>query len=187
MNESIDNDKRSYEFINGKIYMMARPSLNHITISAKIWKIFDTSLAKKICKSYIEPDVHLDDDNTVIPDVIIVCDKNKRKGKSIYGPPDLAVEVLSPSTAKRDFDDKRDLYENFGVKEYWIVSPEERTVQVFHLKDGKLKLDRVYYYKTEEEKEFLPEDDLKSLVSAFKVSFYDDLVIHLAEIFEDME
>ncbi|MDR1559618.1 MAG: Uma2 family endonuclease [Clostridiales bacterium] len=180
-------ENRTYEKIDGKIYLMARPSLNHVTISANIWKIFSRFLAGKVCKAYIEPDVFLDDDNNFVPDVIIVCDKSKRKGKGIYGAPDLVAEVLSPSTAKIDLADKKAAYEKHGVKEYWIIDPVSKAISVYHLEAGLLNLNNVYFHKTEEEKESLPDDDLKSLAPEFNVSFFDDLAVKLEEIFEELE
>ncbi len=73
----------------------------------------------------------------VQPDLVVVCDKNKLDAKGCLGSPDLIIEILSPLTAERDFKQKFSLYEKQGVKEYWIVHPEERTVLVFKLEKNK--------------------------------------------------
>ena len=79
-------------------------------------------------------DVHLSENDCVIPDVMIVCNSDIIKDNAIYGAPDLIVEVLSPGTEKRDRGYKKDLYERCGVREYWIVDPVSLTVEVYLLK-----------------------------------------------------
>ena len=179
------HDEKDYEIISGqKIYMMARPSLNHIDIASNIRDIFKRLLKGKTCKPYVEPDVYLDDDNHFIPDVVILCDRSKHDEKRIYGAPDLVVEILSPSTAKRDIADKKDIYGKYGVKEYWIVRPEFKEITVYHLKDNLLIVDNVYYYRTKEELETMREDDQKAVMSTLKISFFEELEINLEEIFD---
>ncbi|MDR3240105.1 MAG: Uma2 family endonuclease [Clostridiales bacterium] len=187
MSEIAVPDDRDCEMIDGKIIMMARPSLNHSTIAANIWKIFSTFLKGKTCKAYLEPDVFLDENNNFIPDVLIVCDRDKRKGNGIYGAPDLAVEVLSPSTAKKDLGEKKNIYEKYGVREYWTVDPDSKAISVFHLRNGSFALDNLYFYRTAEEQAKMTEDDRNALTAHFKTSLFDGLIIHLEEIFEDIE
>ena len=181
------HDEPDYEIINGQIYMMARPTLIHIDIAHNINSIFKQFVKEKTCRSYVEPDVFLDDENHFIPDVVVLCDKSKRDEKRIYGAPDLVVEILSPSTVKRDISEKKDIYEKHGVKEYWIVRPETKEITVYHLKDDALIVDNVYYCRTQEELEKMREDDRKAVVSNFKVSFFDDVKISLEEVFEDID
>ena len=81
----------------------------------------------------------------MIPDVSVVCDKNIIKKNGIYGAPDLIVEVLSPSTLKYDWNYKFNLYEAAGVREYWIVDPKAKIVNIFLLQpDGKYDLGTMY-------------------------------------------
>jgi len=182
---SLIADDKDYEVINGQIYMKARPNMNHVSIAGNIYAIFKRFLKSKVCKTYMEPDLFLDDENNVIPDVVILCDINKKKYKGIYGAPDLVVEVLSPSTAKRDISEKKDLYEKYGVKEYWAVRPESKEITVYYLKDKYLVINNIYYYRTLEELDEMTEADKKAIVSNFNVSLFDDLEINLEEVFEE--
>lgn len=64
------------------------------------------------------------------PDITVVCDSSKLKPRGCFGAPDLVVEITSPSTVKRDLHEKLRLYEEFGVREYWVVQPRDRTLVV---------------------------------------------------------
>lgn len=84
-------------------------------------------------------DVYLDDKNVFQPDIIFINKDNMgiiQEDGFIYGAPDLVIELLSPSTAKYDFNQKKDVYERSGVKEYWIVDPENKEVMGYSLDEG---------------------------------------------------
>ncbi|MBB5323266.1 Uma2 family endonuclease [Anoxybacillus tepidamans] len=81
---------------------------------------------------------------TVLPDISIVCDKEKLRNKRCYGAPDVIVEVLSPSTARNDRLLKRHYYEKAGVKEYWIVDYQNQTIEKYVLYSGSLRLEEMY-------------------------------------------
>ena len=87
----------------------------------------------------------------MIPDVMIVCDRKGLKNSAYHGTPKFIVETLSPATALRDKTEKKDIYEQSGISEYWIVSPRERAVEIYYLEDEKYNL--VYSYILQEEKE----------------------------------
>ena len=89
-------------------------------------------------------DTPVDVDTMVEPDISVVCDHDKLDRHGCKGAPDLVVEVLSPSTQRHDRLVKLDLYQRAGVREYWILSPEERTAQVFLLQNGQLLPWEVY-------------------------------------------
>ena len=72
----------------------------------------------------------------VEPDISIVCDPDKLDEIGCKGAPDLVMEILSPSTARQDRFVKFRLYQRAGVREYWIIDPDGKTVQVYHLEDG---------------------------------------------------
>jgi len=195
-------DNRLPEIINGEIVSMApRPNMNHLGSMGNIYGLFYTYLKGKKCRvfadgGYIRLDkiksMSLPDKNKrdrLVPDVMIVCDRDIIKSDGIYGAPDLVVEVLSPSTAKHDRSGKKDIYELIGVKEYWIVSTAERTIEVYLVKDGKYVLDNIYQQYTEEEIEMLMEDETvtnKSIVKEFKTSIFDDLVISTDDVFDKL-
>ena len=177
-------DAETYEVINGQTYMMSRPKINHVRVERNITKIFSRYLEGKTCETFNESDVYLDDENNVVPDVMIVCDPNIINEDGINGVPDLIVEILSPSTAKRDKNEKFRLYEKFGVKEYWIVDPNNKFVDVYHLIDSKFILQNTYKFFTDEVYQSLSERDKADVITQIKVSLYDDLIVDVAEIFE---
>ncbi|MCK5405375.1 MAG: Uma2 family endonuclease, partial [Desulfobulbaceae bacterium] len=95
---------------------------------------FDVRLTNK-------PEANDEEINTVVqPDLLVVCDQNKLDERGCKGPPDLIIEILSPSTAIVDLKTKRDLYERHGVREYWIVHPTDKTLMIYRLSnDGEYK------------------------------------------------
>ena len=146
-------DKR-YEIIDGDLYLMSAPTVIHQGILGEILYQIKNYLKGKKCKVFSSPiDVRLSgekDDtkefNVVQPDLLIVCDENKIQKNCILGAPDFIVEILSPSTSSMDRVKKFNLYQKFGVKEYWIVAPEEKNISVFLLnKEGIYTIPKAYY------------------------------------------
>lgn len=158
-------DDRRIELIDGVIYDMAAPTYIHQQILVEILYQIEKYIREKKgeCEVLIAPfDVQLEKDNKTIvqPDILIICDKDKIENHKLYGAPDFVIEIVSPSTKSKDMIIKYDKYKAAGVKEYWIVDPEERTVTVhdfansrfpsnysFHnqipvgIYDGELKID----------------------------------------------
>lgn len=185
MNGNLAYQKEIWEeTLNGKIYLMSpRPLINHNRIAFNISMAFHHYLKGKTCETFSDGvDVHLTENDCVIPDAMIVCNRDIIKRDGIYGAPDLIVEVLSPSTAKNDRGYKKNLYEKSGVKEYWIVIPETRSVEVYLLNDGTYELNDVYSIFPEEIK--LTEEEKALYKDEVKVSLYDDFSIPLDEIFD---
>ena len=181
------DDHTIIEKINGQeVLMSPRPALAHSVVAGNISCIFLNFLRRKPCKAFMKPDVFLDENNNFVPDVVIVCDKDKMKPNGIYGAPDLVVAVLSPSTATRDMGIKKDTYEKAGVKEYWIVDPLAKSIDVYHLKEGRLVLDHVYMVFPEWEWERMTAEDRAAARLSVKVSLYDDLIVDVREVFEDI-
>ena len=174
------------EKLNGQIILMSpRPSVNHNRVSGNIYHIFRSYLKGKTCKAFTDGvDVFLTEEDNVIPDAMIICNKDIIKPDGIHGAPDLVVEVLSPSTAKNDRGYKKDLYEKAGVKEYWIVDPVSCSIEVYLLAYGKYFLDEVYALYpaglgvTDKEREETKKE--------IPVSLYGDFRIPLEEIFYDL-
>jgi len=132
-----------YELIDGVTYMMAAPSIVHQRAVGKIfYKLFDF-LEDKPCQVFSSPfDVCLygdgDNDDTVVqPDIIVVCDENKLDDKRCNGAPDLAIEILSPSSINFDRVKKFRKYEHAGVREYWIVNPKDLSLEFCVLENNK--------------------------------------------------
>ena len=180
------SEREDYEIINGKVYMMARPGIKHDRIQGNVRRKFDDYLKGKRCRPFGEVDVFLGDDN-VVPDAIIVCNPDIIEENGIHGAPDLVVEILSPSTGQRDKFEKRELYEKFGVKEYWIIDPFSKSVEVYLLKDGKLTLNNFYMVYRDYEWARLTDEQKAAAQLEIKVSLYDDFIIKLEDIFEDVK
>ena len=152
---SWDNGERA-ELIDGEVFLMApSPSRGHQRISFEICWQLGNYLEGKRCQAYSAPfavrlferdgDTPEDVDTVVKPDIIVVCDPSKLDDRGCKGAPDIVMEILSPSTQRHDRLVKLGLYQRAGVREYWIVNPEDQTVQVMLLDDdGILQLHEVY-------------------------------------------
>ncbi len=137
-----DDDQR-WELIDGIPYSISPgPNRRHQEISMELSAQIHSYLRGKPCKAYHAPfDVRLPEDDesddetfTVVqPDLVVVCDQDKLDDKGCRGAPDLVVEILSLTTSGRDLKLKLDLYEQRGVREYWVIDPAGQTVMVFSL------------------------------------------------------
>lgn len=131
-----------YELVDGVPYMMSpSPGSAHQRISVELVRQFANYLKGKTCQVFGAPfDVRLNadagDDTVVQPDLVIICDPKRIDARGCRGVPDMVVEILSPSSGRHDQVVKFNLYRKAGVREYWIVDPEARTVLAYWLKDG---------------------------------------------------
>lgn len=135
--DKLPEDVRT-ELIDGVIYYMTAPTNAHQLIAGYLHaQLFNHVKGRKGgCLPMISPvDVELDkDDKTrVQPDVLIVCDRRKVIQRCVYGAPDFVLEVLSPSTRKKDMVIKLNKYLNAGVKEYWMIDPDKQKLMVYKL------------------------------------------------------
>lgn len=136
---NLADDKR-YEILGGKLSMMTpAPEFNHQLISARL-QFFIMRFVEARGLGYVvdaPTDVVLDEENVVQPDILFISRENKDliKKKGVFGPPDLVVEIVSPSTQYRDVHEKKDLYARFQVKEYWIVNPYMKCIEVLSLNE----------------------------------------------------
>ena len=124
------------------------------------------------------PDVN---DDYLCPDIMVICDRNHLKGGSYSGLPRFIVETLSPSTAKRDRAEKLAIYEAAGVEEYWIVSPQGKSVDIYYLEDCKYILLESYILQDDQEEEHY-NADTEICLRAFA-----HIKMRLEEIFEGMD
>lgn len=149
-----DTDER-YELINGEAVRMESPTATHQRISKKLFRQIEDFLDGKPCEPFYAPfDVKLFEkegdrqdyvDTVVQPDIFVVCDPEKIDERGIKGAPDLIIEILSPSNFRHDKIVKLNLYNQAEVREYWIVDPSNKSVQVFlRNKDGILWIDEEY-------------------------------------------
>ncbi len=176
-----------YEILDGKVLAMSPAAPRHNRIAGNIFLILGNYLKKKKCVPLGDGTaVYLDEQNRFIPDFMVVCDRSKIQSKWVYGAPDLLVEILSPSTARNDRMRKKDVYAASGVPEYWIVSPEEQSIEVYLLRDGAYTLDNLYAYCSDEDQADMTEAEKAGLTAEFKCHLFDDLTIRLEDIFGDL-
>jgi Uma2 family endonuclease len=138
-------DNRRWEVIHGTAFDMSpAPSTEHQRVLRKLLVHFDNFLTDTPCEVFSAPfdvrfpegDERDDDIDTVVqPDISVICDGSKIDENGCKGSPDIIIEILSPSTAKKDMQEKFTLYEHHGVKEYWLVFPFEHVIEVFTLSE----------------------------------------------------
>jgi len=172
------DENERVELIDGEAVMMAPPSRVHQKISGALFTQLYNFLEGKKCEVYSAPfavrlfekdgDSPEDVDMMVEPDISVVCDQSKLDKYGCKGAPDMVAEILSPSTRRYDRLVKLGLYQRAGVREYWIVNPEDKTVQVLLLEDGKL----------------LPHEDYGREDMA-RVNVLDDCFIDLSKVFPE--
>jgi len=174
-------DDKARELIHGFIKLMSpAPRVKHARVSKNIYRYLDSIVIrnKGKCEVFTAPfDVRLPKngekidskiDTVVQPDICVICDLSKLDERGCCGAPDMIVEILSPSTLKKDVTEKFTLYEESGVKEYWIVHPEAQTINVYLLQgDGKYDAGTLYEFE-----------------GKVPVHVFDDYLIDLDDIFE---
>ncbi len=167
------------ELIKGWVYKMSpAPRRIHQKVESNLHIEIGSFFKNSKCDVYESPfDVRLiknkgqsdhEIETVVQPDICVICDLDKLDDKGCVGAPDLIIEILSPSTIKKDYTEKFNLYEENGVKEYWIANPEGRSLQIFYLNNGKYE-----ELETYEEKE----DTITS-------KLFPDLKIKMVDVFE---
>ena len=170
--EAFPEDKR-VEVFDGIAYDMSSPSQIHQTILTELLVSLRSYIKRKNgnCSVFPAPfDVKLNDTPLTIvqPDLMIICDKEKLDGKRCNGAPDFIIEIVSPSNPSDDYIRKLYYYKNYGVREYWIVDPQRKSVMVNFFETDLLNVP--YTFK-----------------SVIKVNIYEDLYIDFAEISNMLE
>lgn len=140
--EALPEGERA-ELIDGRMYMMASPTATHQRMIGFLYLKFGNYIntRKGRCEVFLSPfAVYLNEtDNYVEPDLIVVCDKDKVNEKGCHGGPDMAVEIVSPSSKRMDYAIKLFKYRTYGVREYWIVDTEKKRIQVYDLEHGNME------------------------------------------------
>lgn len=181
-----DFEYRKDEKINGVIYNMSpAPGYRHGIINGNIYAIIKQGLKNSLCLVFMEnldfkyhPDIN---DDYLCPDIMVICDRNHLKGSSYSGIPKFIAETLSPSTAKRDKSEKKDIYEKAGVEEYWIVSPQGKSVEIYYLEDGKYILEQSYILQNDKE------EDHYNAETEITLKAFPHIKITLADIFDGVD
>lgn len=173
---SLDDEKR-YEIKNGELSVVPVPNTEHQHFSRNlqyiIWQYVNSKSLGEVYDAPIE--VILDQNNVVQPDILFISTQNISiiKKKGIFGSPDLVIEIISPSSKFRDEYEKKTLYQNFDVKEYWIVDPANKSIEILKLTD------RVYELYSSG---YLEDDDTSHNI--VKSAILAGLEINLEKVFD---
>ncbi|MFS0727250.1 Uma2 family endonuclease [Paenibacillus sp. 1P07SE] len=168
----------SWELINGKAYNMSpAPNALHQFVVGELHFALRAHFQNKSCYVFAAPfDVFFSEnhqydlpDHVLQPDLTVVCSKDQIFKNGCHGAPTMIIEVLSPSTALKDFNEKFNLYQKFGVQEYWIVDPGNETVHVFALQDGAYQK-RALYTEQEMVRSFIFNDFQVSKTRLFNLT-----------------
>ncbi len=139
----LDDDQR-YEIIDGNLDMAPAPDTWHQEWVGELFSLLKQQVRQfKLGRVFLSPiDVVLDEDNIVQPDLIFIAVNHSGmiQRRAIFGVPDLVVEIISPSSVQRDRYAKRALYARFGVKEYWIGDPANKSLEILTLQQGRYEL-----------------------------------------------
>ncbi len=141
-----DNDPYWYELLNGVLVRKSAPHILHQRISKKLFRLLESFvLEKKLGEVFYAPvDVVLSADSAPQPDLMYVSHANAavldEEEGVINGAPDLVVEIISPSSVKRDRIEKKALYEKFAIAEYWLVDPNNQSIEIYTLQNNRYEL-----------------------------------------------
>ena len=164
-----ESETKRYELLEGELIMVPSPNEYHQRISGRLEFILRAFVEdKNLGRVYYAPlDVHLGED-VVQPDILFISKERCQiiTKEEIRGGPDLVIEILSPATAERDCTYKKTLYARHGVREYWIVDPEEKTVEVMTLGKAGFEICGTY-----------------GKTKTLKSPILPDLTINLSEVF----
>jgi Uma2 family endonuclease len=137
-----DNGKR-YEIVEGELYEMPSPNWDHSTVIMNLIAVLLPIVQSLQGKLRTAPvDVFFSGADPVVPDIFVILPESRAmgQGRGVSGPPDLVIEVLSPSNRGHDLLTKRALYGRAGVREYWIVDPSTRSVEILTLREDALHI-----------------------------------------------
>ncbi len=146
---------KKIEKIDGVIYEMSpSASVRHGIINGNIYTAISNQLKDSLCRVFIENlDFYLGDDEWLVPDIIIICNPHDIKNGRYRGTPKFILEILSPSTAKRDRTLKKRKYEAAGVEELWLIEPKGKSLEIYYLRDGKYELEETWLLEEDKEDE----------------------------------
>lgn len=135
-----EDDPNRYELLDGEPVQRNTPSIQHQRIARNVFvKLYQYVSEKNLGEVFFAPIALLVDDyNAPQPDVVFISNKTAQATDEyvVVRPPELVVEVLSPSTMFDDRHRKRKLYERFGVKEYWLIDPQNKAIEVLTISGG---------------------------------------------------
>ncbi|MCI9151340.1 MAG: Uma2 family endonuclease [Lachnospiraceae bacterium] len=158
------------ELIDGRLYMMAPPMRIHQKLTTELvsfihWHIKGHNGSCEVYPAPFAVFLNEDDRNYVEPDISVICDKNKLTDRGCSGAPDWIIEIASPSTERMDYGIKLFKYRTAGIREYWIVNPMTRTVNVYDFEHD------------EKTRQYTFDQEITSCI-------YEDFVIQIASLIE---
>ncbi len=176
----VDQEPIKTEKIDGVVFNMSpSPGFMHSQINGNIYHAIKTQIKNSVCLVTMENlDLYLSDDEYLIPDIMLICDRQRIKNDKYKGVPRFVAETISPRTAFRDRTLKMEKYAKLGIDEYWIVSPKERSVEVYYLDGDKYQLNKSYILEEDEKDENYNADVVLALKAMPAVT------IGLQEIFD---
>ncbi len=178
-------ERKKDEKINGVIYdMLPSTDFRHGIVNNNINRKIGNGLQNSLCLVFMKnldfkyhPD---ENDDYVCPDIMVICDRSHLKGGSYSGVPRFIAETLSPSTAKRDKTEKKEIYEKAGVEEYWIVSPQG-FLEIYCLENGTYILEQSHMLQSDREMPYYNAD------TEITLKTFPHIKMTLGEIFEGVE
>lgn len=178
-------DELPDQTVDGKLVPLYPPGTDHCIVAQNIDFLIYPHVEPK-GEVFIRCGLYLSERDLFIPDVMVLLNGGPPDDDYIRFPPDLVVEVLSPLTAQFDRGYKKRAYEKFGVKEYWLVCPVSRTVEIYLLKNGVLEFDHVYSVYPDWLMKNLPEEEAALIPTEFTSDLFPGLRFKLADIFGGM-
>lgn len=142
------------ELIKGRLFQMPAPFVNHQRVLGFLYSELHIYLRHHRCEVFAAPfDVRFPDRSkvnsevfTVLqPDICVICDQSKLDKRGCIGAPDIVVEILSPGNSRKELKNKFDIYEEYGVREYWVVHPEQRSFLKYVLNESGIFVMGDYY------------------------------------------
>ena len=179
-----------YEIIGGEKFMAPSADAWHNNAAGKLYLLIGMYAAtNKLGLVFTDSlDVHFPDGSLFKPDFMFISAANSKividnKHSTIHGVPDMVAEVFSRSTMKRDIGIKKDIYEQNGVKEYWMIDPWRESVSVYLLRDGKYFLDEIYHKYSAEELNELTDEEREEIKLEVPVNVLDGFKVKIKNIF----
>ena len=179
-----------YEIIGGEKFMAPSADAWHNNAAGKLYLLIGMYAAtNKLGLVFTDSlDVHFPDGSLFKPDFMFISAANSKividnKHSTIHGVPDMVAEVFSRSTMKRDIGIKKDIYEQNGVKEYWMIDPWRESVSVYLLRDGKYFLDEIYHNYSAEELNELTDEEREEIKLEVPVNVLDGFKVKIKNIF----
>ena len=183
--EQVNYRKIKKEMIDGQIYFMATPCGEHRDVQYNMANIFNDYFKKnkKRCRAIIEHELYIDEKNYLEPDVKILCRENRSDDIPV-----IVIEVISKSTRARDLGVKMIKYAEIGIKEYWVVTWESSSIDIYVLNENNIYVlhKSAVHLSAEEEKRLkrLDEEELKEVVEEFSPLSFPGLTVKLEDVFD---